>query len=102
MERPKRGLSAYDLAATTRRRPSPRQRQYPVLPLSEDRLVQNNFNPRRADRDALDPVSHVLLGRRVLSQTARLAMLRDRLNAAKDPVVGATATPHLLNANIRD
>src|SRR5208337_2473400 len=64
---------------------------YPVLPLGDDRLVQNNFNPRRADRGALDRVSPVLLGRRVLSQTARLAMLRDRLNAAEDAVVGAIA-----------
>ena len=34
------------------------------------------FNPRRADRGALDRVSHVLLGRRVLFANGALAMLR--------------------------
>ena len=38
-----------DLAAATRRRPSPGECQYPVLPLGDDGLAQNNFDPLRAD-----------------------------------------------------
>ena len=76
-----------DLAAATRRRPSPGERQYPVQPLGDDRLVQKDFDPRRADRNALDRVSHILLVRRVRSQTVSLFVLRDRLVAAEDAVV---------------
>ena len=76
-----------DLAAATRRRPSPGECQYPVLPLGDDGLAQNNFDPLRADCGALDRVSYVLLGRRVPSQTASLFVLRDRLVGAENAVV---------------
>ena len=61
-----------DLAATTRRGPGPWERQRAVLPLGEDRLAQNNFDPLRADRGALDRVSHILLGRLIPSQPTSL------------------------------
>ncbi len=76
-----------DLAAATRRRPSPGECQYPVLPLGDDGLAQNNFDPLRADCGALDRVSYVILGRRVPSQTASLFVLRDRLVGAENTVV---------------
>jgi len=62
-------------------------RGYPVQPLGDDRLVQKDFDPRRADRNTLDRVSHILLVRRVRWQTASLFVLRDRLVAAEDAVV---------------
>ena len=40
-----------DFAAAARRRAGPGERQYPVLPVGDDRLAQNNFDPRRAARD---------------------------------------------------
>ena len=80
-----------DLAATARRCPSPGERQYPVLALGDDELAQNNFDSRRANRRVLDRVPHILLGRRVPSQTASWFELRDRLVAAADAVVDVTA-----------
>ena len=76
-----------DLAAATRRRPSQGECQYPVLPLGDDGLAQNNFDALRADCGALDRVSYVIPGRRVPSQTASLFVLRDRLVGAENAVV---------------
>ena len=76
-----------NLAAATRRRPSPGECQYPVLPLGDDGLAQNNFDPLRVDCGALDRVSYVILGRRVPLQTASLFVLRDRLVGAENAVV---------------
>ena len=70
----------------------------------EDGRLQGSVNPRsspsattdslrrisirvRADRNALDRFSHVILGRRVPSQTASLFVLRDRLVGTEDAVV---------------
>ena len=66
-------------------------RQYSVLALGDDGLAQKDFDSRRANRRALDRVPHILLGRRVLSQTASWFELRDRLVAAADAVVDVTA-----------
>ena len=46
--------------------------------------------PLRADRGALDCVSHIVLGRRVPLQTASLFVVRDRLIAAEDAVADVT------------
>ena len=46
--------------------------------------------PLRADRGALDRVSHIVLGRRVPLQTASLFVVRDRLIAAEDAVADVT------------
>jgi hypothetical protein len=77
--------------ATARRCPSPGERQYPVLALGDAGLAQKDFDSRRAGRGALDGVPHILLGRRVPSQTASWFALRDRLVAAADAVVDVTA-----------
>ena len=68
----------------------------PVLPLGDDRLVEKDFDPRRADRGALDRVSHIILGRRVRSQTASLSFtwgVLDRLLEEKRiDIEGISAT----------
>ena len=51
----------------------------PILPLDDDRLVQNNLDPRGADGGAVDRVSHIVLAREVPSHAAGF-MLRDREN----------------------
>ncbi len=53
-------------------------------------VVEALFDLRCADRGALDRVSHIILGRRVPSQTTSLFALRDRLAAAEDAVVDVT------------
>ncbi len=50
-------------------------------------LGQKDLDPSSTDRGALDRLSHVILGRRVPSQTASLFVLRDRLVGAEDAVV---------------
>ena len=65
-------------------------------------IAQEDIDPLRADRGALDRVSHIVLGRRVPLQTASLFVVRDRLIAAEDAVADVTVVDRAcLNRQMR-